>query len=862
MPREPYRNHLPKWFLSEDVLPFLSFDAYIYYHCDACGMYLGLNPALLTDRTDIRKAFPCSVCGMRGHLTLRTFPMRWLLNCDDCGQTWGELHAGFFYAPTCATCGSGRNTAVESEPLEPLPSVLADSASALLWGVDPKADVEAIMEGLRLNSRGPDRARYLIPAALFAERLYRWNDYPRDRWRLRDLQGRLLHQYFKAVGLVSAGRAAARALAGLAEGDDAPESVADMANLCNETAYACYSLLRLAGVDGEVFDMAEVREVGSRIGRKAIAAYAELERLDPVLIGGQIARTWFLVGDIHRTGSFELSQFDEALACYDRAQGEPHIPADVRAWVEEARQKVAEVIAGLQGTESVVGRQPPVDYDRDDWTRLSRETRCYWLFDAAITLEADGRLGAAEEALHRAQRLALDEFGVAPDVSTLRSRVRIFSRVFDHAAHLNVRLARPHTAVEAIDSVRAVVLSRSYVASGEEERELARNVTYQTFMDFLGRAEEAPRFSALVDLEIPETRDHLATDTSLAKLTRSGWPDDMAIGTFVVSAQKVSLVLARRRADGWQLEATQAPAPAVELMRTIELLNLKPGIFRERRLRQLCSALSGALLSELRPWLLRRDVTRLAVSVPGSLSYVPIEALFGDEGPEVCFVPSLRVASAMADKLRPVGPFGRALVVGYDGVGLVRVREEIGRLRELYGGRLDEVSPRISKRDLLAKLTSTDYDIIHFACHGSFALGDEALSALHLSTVEGRPVLLEAHELAGARLARSAVVVLSACESGLSSLGHANNYDGLNGAFLRMGARGIIGSRWPVYDDAAFGFMDRLHTRLAAGVSPERAVAAAQADMRPTHGIEDWAAFFYLGLPGLDNEKGAMQAWK
>jgi CHAT domain-containing protein len=297
-------------------------------------------------------------------------------------------------------------------------------------------------------------------------------------------------------------------------------------------------------------------------------------------------------------------------------------------------------------------------------------------------------------------------------------------------------------------------------------------------------------------------------------------------------------------------------------MPSAELLDLKPGAFRERRLRRYCGELSDALLGGLRPRLQEWSITRLAVSVPGHFSHVPFEALF-EEGPEVFFVPSVRAAAAMAAALRPSRGSGRILAVGYEGQGLPYVAAEIERLRELYGDRLDLVSPRIAKRDLITRLTSTDYDLIHFACHGSFRLADESRSALHLSAVDdGRPVLLEAHELSMAQFPGSPVVVMSACESGLSSLGHSNNHDGLNGAFLRMGARGIIGSRWAVYDDAAFGFMDRFHTRVAAGTSTERAVAAAQSDMRSDCDVADWAAFFYLGLPGFEHEEGHDRTWQ
>jgi CHAT domain-containing protein len=102
-----------------------------------------------------------------------------------------------------------------------------------------------------------------------------------------------------------------------------------------------------------------------------------------------------------------------------------------------------------------------------------------------------------------------------------------------------------------------------------------------------------------------------------------------------------------------------------------------------------------------------------------------------------------------------------------------------------------------------------------------------------------------------ARFARSPLVVLSACETGLSSLSLTSDYVGLTGSFLQMGARGVIGSRWAVYDDAALAFMDHLYSSLADGTKTERAVVAAQSAMRPASGAEDWAAFSYLGLPEL-----------
>ncbi|HEY6786928.1 MAG TPA: hypothetical protein VI365_06420, partial [Trebonia sp.] len=46
----------------------------------------------------------------------------------------------------------------------------ADREDARLWGTDPAADARAIQDAIGQNAYVHDRLRYLIPAALFAER--------------------------------------------------------------------------------------------------------------------------------------------------------------------------------------------------------------------------------------------------------------------------------------------------------------------------------------------------------------------------------------------------------------------------------------------------------------------------------------------------------------------------------------------------------------------------------------------------------------------------------------------------------------------------------------------------------------------
>jgi CHAT domain-containing protein len=78
----------------------------------------------------------------------------------------------------------------------------------------------------------------------------------------------------------------------------------------------------------------------------------------------------------------------------------------------------------------------------------------------------------------------------------------------------------------------------------------------------------------------------------------------------------------------------------------------------------------------------------------------------------------------------------------------------------------------------------------------------------------------------------------------------SNSFAGLTGSFLRSGARCVIGSRWPVYDDAAMLFMTTLYSGLRRNSGDIlECFAAAQRARRAASGIEDWAAFSFVGLP-------------
>lgn len=153
-------------------------------------------------------------------------------------------------------------------------------------------------------------------------------------------------------------------------------------------------------------------------------------------------------------------------------------------------------------------------------------------------------------------------------------------------------------------------------------------------------------------------------------------------------------------------------------------------------------------------------------------------------------------------------------------------------------------------------------DVFHFAGHAVVNARRPDLSLLLLAPQSSSGVgALYQRQIYQLALARSPVVVLGACDSaslmgvpgeGLSSLAHA---------FLSAGASAVVGSLWPVRDDAASSLMVGFHEALQRGLTPERALQQAQerylGDGARRQGDPwGWAAFQVIGAKMPKEESG------
>ena len=114
--------------------------------------------------------------------------------------------------------------------------------------------------------------------------------------------------------------------------------------------------------------------------------------------------------------------------------------------------------------------------------------------------------------------------------------------------------------------------------------------------------------------------------------------------------------------------------------------------------------------------------------------------------------------------------------------------------------------------------------VVHLAAHGTHETDNPLFSSLRLA--DGP---LFAHELDGIDL-HGVVVVLSACEVGLSTPRIGGESLGLTSVLLRLGARAVVASVAPLRDDVAARVMPSLHAELRDGAMPGSALARAVAD--------------------------------
>jgi CHAT domain-containing protein len=143
----------------------------------------------------------------------------------------------------------------------------------------------------------------------------------------------------------------------------------------------------------------------------------------------------------------------------------------------------------------------------------------------------------------------------------------------------------------------------------------------------------------------------------------------------------------------------------------------------------------------------------------------------------------------------------------------------------------------------LRGLWGSGADVVHFATHALADLGQPLASLLVLPAKDanGAPTYLTAGQVEGWR-GDIELVFLSACESAIGPPRFAGGMPGLQGAFLRAGARGVIATLWPIEDVLAQEFSEDFYRRFTDGISAPLALSETQrAWLAPKPGLGEAA---------------------
>lgn len=369
-----------------------------------------------------------------------------------------------------------------------------------------------------------------------------------------------------------------------------------------------------------------------------------------------------------------------------------------------------------------------------------------------------------------------------------------------------------------------------------------------------------------LQLDIAQLRaevDRLLARRQPAARNSSGAPSlpPLAAGT-----AQWSFAFGNRHAYLWVRDASGAraavlPLGPAELQRRLAALNANLRNNAPDAAQELSSFATAMLPRDAIP----ADATTLQVVADGPLASLPFAALPGVGERAVVMISSefggASPQPAPARALRFLGVAGGTRAPANDAAvfpplaSTAHEARSVAAIFERAGG-ASGVKLLLGAEGSSAQLAQSwqqGIDVLHVATHALADLRQPMTSLLLLpaTDAQGQPTYLTAGQIQQWR-GDADLVYLSACETAVGQARFADGMPGLQRAFLRAGARGVIATLWPVDDVYASQFAADFYRRYAAG---EPAAAALTATQR------DWAKPPLPGISASEQEHRRMTAW-
>lgn len=227
-----------------------------------------------------------------------------------------------------------------------------------------------------------------------------------------------------------------------------------------------------------------------------------------------------------------------------------------------------------------------------------------------------------------------------------------------------------------------------------------------------------------------------------------------------------------------------------------------------------------------------------------NLNYVPFHALFDGiefliESREIRYAPS---ASIFFRRNRYADSSGnKAVFLGTSDKRAPQIEDELKSLADFVPNAGLFLNENATLENLRESVSSAES--LHLACHGEFRADNPLFSSLYL--FDGPLTVRDVYDL---DLRRCRLAVLSACETGLSSVAQGEELLGLIRGFICAGVSNLIISMWQVDDEASSKMMKDFYRSIVDGMSPGVALANAQRKLMKDHPHPFyWAPFFLIG---------------
>ncbi len=343
---------------------------------------------------------------------------------------------------------------------------------------------------------------------------------------------------------------------------------------------------------------------------------------------------------------------------------------------------------------------------------------------------------------------------------------------------------------------------------------------------------------ALTSVPDGDVRQHVSPETLLVEY----FSLDDTLWAFVITTDQVvayplcPVVEVRHLMARWRLLLTHATSLGPKMGRHLPAIQRVLGALYEKLFAPLAGHADGC--------------TRLYVVPHGVLHYLPFVALY-DASTGTYLVERLAVARLPSGSLLPLLKARRMkagrwkespLVLGCSHHNLLPVAvEEAQHIASLAGAEC-----YLEEKATSARLNTVQSwrPFVHIAAHGAFRPDAPLFSAVYLA--DGPLTTLDWFGLS----LPTALLVLSACETGLGVVHPGDEIVGLSRACLHAGAQALLLSLWRVEDTRTRDFMVEFYTWLMAGLPPAKALARVQrhwlredATAHPFY----WAAFSITG---------------